>query len=191
MWCQRLLRNRSRRYTIFRIYSLILWSVALRCAWNQTHKHNPCVVVLLDCFQSKFFNLMAPHGQRAFRTHFFHEFRVSAWYGQVIIFVFFQDVGKCDHTWQWLSKCDKRTSGFLGRCSGMLWEWDYFHGPLSVLVTLLFLVCHIIWFSSGDFCLHLRVGLNSDLHPPLSSSRGSRSVDRFSKQSTSALASEI
>lgn len=105
--------------TLFFKFSLIHRSVALWCAWNQTHKHNPCVVVLLDCFQSNFLNLLARHGQQAVWTHNLQEFRVSAWYGQVNIFVFFQDVGKCDHKWQWLSKCVKRTSGFLGRSSGM------------------------------------------------------------------------
>jgi len=104
----------------FQIHSLIYWSVLLWWAWNQTHTdHNPCVFVLLDCFQSNFLNLLARHGQQDVWTHIFQEFWVSVWYGHVIILVFSRDVGKCDHTWQWLSKCVKRTSDFLGRFSGV------------------------------------------------------------------------
>jgi hypothetical protein len=42
-------------------------------------------------------------------------------------------------------------------------------------------------FHPGDIDLHLRVVLDSGVHPPLSSSSRSRVVDRFYQQSSSAL----
>jgi hypothetical protein len=54
--------------------------------------------------------------KRLIRYKFLGNFGCLQRFGKVIIFVSFQDFGKCDNRRQWLNKCVKCRSGLLRRC---------------------------------------------------------------------------